>query len=118
VTAQWLDITTASRLVGLSRELVLRRARAGKYGPVKQSGDRSDAIEISSYGLSLVAGRFFSDTYIEAARAGKPDLWRYAGSNADRQYDERLLSGRELPPEVIGAEVAAYPHETKETNNA
>jgi hypothetical protein len=112
VAAQWLDIITASRLVGLSPELVRRRARAGKYGPVKQSGDRCDAIEISSYGLALVSRRFFSDACIQAAREGRQDLWRF-GSQADQGLRELFGVSAEIPLEVIGAEVAAYPHEER-----
>jgi hypothetical protein len=67
----WVNETVASRLIGLNAGLVCKRARKGKYGPVRP-GLKPKEILISTRGLAMAARRDISPLQIKAAQADQP----------------------------------------------
>lgn len=70
---EWVNLTTASRLVGLDVALLSKRAAQGKYGPTRRiTGQPTPELQIMLRGLELAARRTWSTAQLAAAKAGTP----------------------------------------------
>lgn len=97
--AHWVNLTIASRLIGVKEPMLGRRARRGCYGPIKIG--TNGALLISTRGLELAARCFFGCEQIEAAKAGEP-------LPGDRPYS--LITRRRHSIEEIGRAVVMTQH--------
>jgi hypothetical protein len=68
---QWLNLATASRLLGQDVGLATKRNAEGRYG-VSKKGSAPNEVLVTLRGLELAARRVWTNAQVEAAKANRP----------------------------------------------
>lgn len=104
-TNVFVNLSAASRLIGLNLAVVSKRASQGKYGPTRLSP--AGEVLVSTHGLALAGRRYITDQQIAAAKAGKP--------LPPASYDStEIWPLRRRTIDEIGASVARTIHQSEQ----
>jgi hypothetical protein len=68
---QWINLGTASRLLGLDIGLVCKRTADGHYG-LSRKGSAPHEVLVTLRGIELAARRVWTASQVEAAKANRP----------------------------------------------
>lgn len=106
MSARWVNLRTASALVGTDIALLSKRSRAGHYGPLRHA--RFGEVLVSSHGLELACRVVLTDPQIDAAIAGRP--LPPGPYDPDFTFRNLSLPRRRLSIDEIGARVIRTRH--------